>query len=234
MTLRKINVKTIRQIVYDQLKKSITTAELFPGQKINIRQLAEKLGVSPMPVREALWQLESERVILIESNKSITVNKLTHEELDQIRWIRLTLETMAAQRACELRLDSDILALKNLVSSMKESFGRIKEYLRINKEMHFGIYRLAESPILMGIIDNLWARIAPYFNIQYLGPEFIKNIAMPCHEKMVKALADRDKTVIAEALYEDITNAAQRIHKLLDPEEVYTSPLDSEAKNGGN
>ena len=231
MPLTKIAAKTIRQHVYDQLKESITTAELMPGQKISIRKLANEFGVSPMPVREALWQLERERIILIESNKSISVNKLTHGELDQIRSIRLTLETMAAQTACDERPDSAILKLEDLVASMKDSVGQINVYLKINKKIHFGIYELANSPILIGIIDNLWARVAPYFNIQFLDANFIKEIAMPCHERMVEALVNRNKQEIAEALYEDITNAALRIHKLLDSNEEFVIPSEADSGN---
>jgi DNA-binding GntR family transcriptional regulator len=58
-----IESKTLRQKVYELLKEKILTAEILPGQKISLRNLAVMLGVSLMPVREALWQLESEKVV---------------------------------------------------------------------------------------------------------------------------------------------------------------------------
>ena len=71
MTLARIEKKTLRQTVYDQLRESIIAAELLPGEPITLRQLAEKFEVSQMPIREALWQLEAEGVVVINQNKSI-------------------------------------------------------------------------------------------------------------------------------------------------------------------
>ena len=99
MGIEKISVKTMRQEVYDQLRDKIISAEILPGESISLRELAAKFGVSLMPVREALWQLESERIIVIESNKRIHVNTLTAKEMDEALRLRVLLESMAAERA---------------------------------------------------------------------------------------------------------------------------------------
>ncbi|MBW2283524.1 MAG: GntR family transcriptional regulator, partial [Deltaproteobacteria bacterium] len=67
MGFAKIQKKTLRQQVYEQLKERMITAEILPGEQITLRNLAERLGVSLMPVREALWQLESEGAVVIEA-----------------------------------------------------------------------------------------------------------------------------------------------------------------------
>ncbi len=77
MKLNKVDGKTLRQKVYDQLRHGIITGKILPGESIKLRDVADQFGVSLMPVREALWQLESEKVIVIESNRSIHVNELT-------------------------------------------------------------------------------------------------------------------------------------------------------------
>jgi DNA-binding GntR family transcriptional regulator len=96
MAFEKIAVKTIRQEVYEQLRDKIISAEILPGESISLRDLAGKFGVSLMPVREALWQLESERIIVIESNKRIHVNSLTAKEMEEALRLRVMLETLAA------------------------------------------------------------------------------------------------------------------------------------------
>ena len=103
MVIERISVKTLRQEVYDQLRDKIISAEILPGEAVSLRGLAEKFGVSLMPVREALWQLESERIIVIESNKRIRVNSLTAKEMEEALRLRLLLESTAAERACDLR-----------------------------------------------------------------------------------------------------------------------------------
>ena len=97
MAIEKIENKTLRQRVYEVLKEKMITAEILPGERISLRSLAKKLGVSLSPVREALLQLESERIVVIESNKSIHVNNLTPDEMEEVLKIRIMLETLAAE-----------------------------------------------------------------------------------------------------------------------------------------
>ena len=117
--IEKISVKTLRQEVYDQLRDKIISAEILPGESISLRDLAAKFGVSLMPVREALWQLESEKIIVIESNKRIHVNTLTAKEMEEALRLRVLLESMAAERACDLRPDEEIPKLKQLLRAWK-------------------------------------------------------------------------------------------------------------------
>jgi DNA-binding GntR family transcriptional regulator len=215
LALDKIEKKTLRQTVYDQLKESIITAELLPGEPISLRGLAAKLGVSQMPVREALWQLEAEKVVVIDSNRSIRVNKLTPDELEEILQIRLALETMAAEKACDRRPDPALPRLQALVAEMWASMEQHNVFSQKNRELHFGIYELAESPILLGLIDGLWARVGPYFNIRVLGSEYLRNLTMPCHQELVAALEARDKVKMRRALEQDLGSTAERILPLL-------------------
>jgi DNA-binding GntR family transcriptional regulator len=216
LPLKRINNKTLRQTVYENIRKSIIAAELLPGEVISLRSMAASLGVSQMPVREALLQLEREKVVVIESNKSMRVNKLKPNELDEILWIRLTLEKMAAEKACDLRPDSCLPRMEALIADMWDSTDKPKDYFRKNVKLHFSIYQLARSPNLLQIIDGLWARIGPYLNIQMLGRAHIQKVAMSCHESMVQALAERDKAKMCKAIEEDLGRTADRIRPLLD------------------
>jgi len=216
LPLRKVTKKTIRQTIYERIRKSIITAELLPGQLVSLRPLATNFGVSQMPVREALLQLERENVVVIENNKSIRVNKLIPKELDEILWIRLALEKMAAEKACDLRPDSCLPRLKALISEMWDCVEKPKEYFNKNAQLHFGIYKLAKSPNLLQIIDGLWARVGPYLNIETLGLSHIREVGMTCHERMYQALAERDKGEMRNSLEDDLRRAADRIRPLLN------------------
>src|SRR5512137_528082 len=149
MVIEKISVKTLRQEVYDQLRDKIISAEILPGEAVSLRGLAEKFGVSLMPVREALWQLESERIIVIESNKRIRVNTLTAKEMEEALRLRLLLESTAAERSCDLRPDDAVPRVKALLESMETSLDRPKIYMRRNTQFHFSIYSYADSPLLL-------------------------------------------------------------------------------------
>lgn len=214
MKLEKIRTKTLRQMVYDQLREKIISADILPGEQISLRDLAVRFGVSLMPVREALWQLESENVIVIESNKSMRVNNLTPEQMEEVLRIRLTLETTAVERACDLRPQSALSKLDRLMSDMDRCIGNPKKYLEKNRQFHFTLYSLAESPILLDIIDGLWARIGPYLYIQTHRQEDLSK-AMKYHRAIFEALVERNKKKIVEALWGDLEDAAEVIRPFL-------------------
>jgi DNA-binding GntR family transcriptional regulator len=211
MGIEKISVKTLRQEVYDQLRDKIISAEILPGESISLRELAAKFGVSLMPVREALWQLESEKIIVIESNKRIHVNTLTVKEMEEALRLRVLLESMAAERACDLRPDEEIPKLKRLLESMEASTERPRIYMRKNNQFHFSIYSLSDSPLLLEIIGRLRARVGPY--VYNFAISKTNNLAytMKCHWKIFEAFRDRDKEKIKAAVREDLESTARII-----------------------
>ncbi len=210
MSIEKISVKTMRQEVYEQLRDKIISAEILPGESISLRDLAAKFGVSLMPVREALWQLESEKIIVIESNKRINVNTLTAKEMEEALRLRVLLESMAAERACDLRPESEIPRLKQLLEGMQASVERPKIYMRKNTQFHFSIYSHSDSPLLLEIIERLWARVGPYVYTYGVSTQNL-SFAMKCHWEIFEAFRERDKLRIKEALRQDLETTARII-----------------------
>jgi DNA-binding GntR family transcriptional regulator len=209
MKLERILTKTLRAQIYDQLKQKIISAEILPGELMTLHGLANQFGVSLMPVREALWQLESEQVIVIESNRSIRVNKLTPREMEEILRIRLVLESMAAEASCKLRPDSAIVKIKRFLDAMESNIANPKKYMIANSQFHLGIYGYAESPIMLKVIDWIWARIGPYFVIS--SKEENNHLAMRWHRGMFEALVKKDKRGMKECLRGDLEGAARLI-----------------------
>ncbi|MBL7178102.1 MAG: GntR family transcriptional regulator [Desulfobacteraceae bacterium] len=215
MKLNKVDGKTLRQKVYDQLRHGIITGKILPGESIKLRDVADQFGVSLMPVREALWQLESEKVIVIESNRSIHVNELTAREMQEAIEIRLMLETLAAQRACERRPDSALLKVKRLLQDMQASLDKPKRYMMKNNQFHFAIYSYSDSAILLQMIDWLWARVGPYVFIHATKVEDLSP-TMKCHEDMFEAFAKKDKEMMTDALQRDLKSYARFIIEYLE------------------
>lgn len=213
---------TLRELVYDQLKRKIISAEILPGQVVTLQGLADQLGVSLMPIREALWQLQSERVIVIESNKRIHVNTLTPQEMEEILRIRLVLESMAAEAACELRADSAISKVKRFLDAMEANIADPKKHMIANSQFHLGIYAHAKSPILLRIIEWIWSRIGPYLVIS--SNEKGNRDALRWHRGMFEAFAEKNKKRMRECLREDLEGAARVIiPRLKASEETRTS-----------
>lgn len=215
MVLEKIETKTLRQKVYDILKEKMITAEILPGEQISLRALAEQLGVSLMPVREALLQLQSEGVVVIESNKSIHVNNLTPAEMNEILRIRITLETMAAERACDRRPEKTLPILEKFLLNMRSSMDAPKTYLKNNQRFHFHLYSLSESPILMDIIAGLWTRIGPYIYLHLRDPKELA-LAMTYHKAIYEALEKRDREAMKVAIRKDLETGARSMNRFME------------------
>jgi len=215
MAIEKISVKTLRQKVYDQLRDKIISADILPGETISLRELAEKFGVSLMPVREALWQLESERIIVIESNKRIRVNTLTAKEMEEALRLRLLLESTAAERACDLRPESELPKLRKKLEALQGAAERPKIFMRKNSQFHISIYSFADSPLLLEMIERLMARVGPYVYTYAVARQDSSRI-LKYHVNMFQGLAERNKKMITEALREDLKAAAHIILPALE------------------
>jgi DNA-binding GntR family transcriptional regulator len=226
MTFDKVSTKTMRQQVYDQLRKRIITANIPPGQVMTIQGLAKEFGVSVMPVREALWQLESEKVIVIQSNKRIFVNALTRKDMEEALNLRLVLEPIAAERSCDRITDNELAHLRQVVETMEIAFDQPDRFFSLNSEFHFCIYSASDSPMLLQIIDTLWARVGPYLNINWDEKGRHSSI-IRFHWLMYEALAEKDKQKLKESLIKDLKHAATTIMPLLQE-----TPLGTETITG--
>jgi DNA-binding GntR family transcriptional regulator len=213
MRIERIAPQTARGQVYDQLKQKIISAEILPGEVMTLKKLADGFGVSATPVREALRQLESERVIIIESNKRIYVNRLAASEVRDILAIRLILESMAAEAACRLRPEAAVAEVKRCLDTMEANLRNPNEYMQANSQFHFGIYAHAGSPVLLQLIESLWARIGPYFVISSSAEQ--NRHAITYHREMWNAFARRDLQKMRKSLRGDLERAAEIIISLL-------------------
>jgi len=204
--LSSVNHLTLEKTVYRQLLKGIISGKLTPGTKITITQLAEQLGVSLMPVRQALRALEAKNLITIQKNRRLTIRKLSANDLNELLQIRLNLECMAAEKAATICTDETILRLERLLEEMRTAKDR-ELYLEKNKEFHHTIYRTANKPILLEIIEDLWSRISPYYFMYLVEGDVTKHT--PYHKGMVKAMREKDPEKVCKWLKLDLEKAAE-------------------------
>ncbi len=207
MTIKKINNITLRQQVYEQLREKILGAELLPGEIVNLRGLAKKFGVSMLPVREAIWQLESEKILVVESNKNIQVNQLSKEEFRDLLNTRLLIEGEAIKKACRLRTEKDILRVKKTHEVMNKHIGvNHRSYIKKNDVFHHAIYSCSGSPLLLELIQRLLARVNPYVFLYSIRNMDLSN-AVNSHREMFEGFSDGDADKAVAALRRDLEHA---------------------------
>ena len=207
-----VDTETLGQRVYNELRNFLMAGGVSPGEKLTLRQLTSSFGTSLMPVREAVQRLVAEGALELLPNRAIRVPLMTKARVSEILRIRLALEGMAVEEAAKVirpETIDQLEALNNAFSEdMKTSENRGRQF-RTNKEFHFTIYRAAEMPVLLGMIEKLWVQVGPFlhFSLGVRHREEGSKYAPECHTRMIEALRQHDGKAGCEALARDLSGA---------------------------
>jgi DNA-binding GntR family transcriptional regulator len=140
-----------------QLRERILGGEYAPGERLGEVDLAEKLGLSRTPVREALRRLAAEGLVDITTNKGARVVEYPPQDLEYIFQIRAHVEGLAARAAAETASTADIDRLDHIATVLKDhaESGNLDEVYRLNAEYHSMINGLAGSPVVSATVGSL-------------------------------------------------------------------------------
>lgn len=208
--------ETLSANVLGQIKELLLTGQLMPGESLSLRSTAVALGVSVMPVREAVHQLVAEHALEVAPNRSVRVPRLSAEQFQEITRIRLNIEGFAVEQAALManaELIDHLHELNQQLSDAMEHPGHKADAVRINKDIHFSIYSAAQMPMLIKIIETLWLRIGPILNydLRVGSDRTDKKIAVSHHHELIESLKKRDPSSARIALRGDIESAFQSI-----------------------
>lgn len=151
------------------LKGALIAGALKPGARLITKEIADKLGTSITPVREALLRLVSAGALHATPAQAFLVPEITLDRYNEINAIRKQLETMAVAAACENMTDSKMLELRDLAEKFHLAMrnGEAQRALHANRAFRFRLYEYAQMPTLTAMIEQLWVRIGPCFNYLY-------------------------------------------------------------------
>jgi DNA-binding GntR family transcriptional regulator len=182
--------RTSKERVTDSLREAILNGYFVDGEPIEISKIADKLGVSRMPVKVALQQLESEGLVDIQPHKKRVAVRLSPEEVRQIGMIRCELEALAIRIAATRITQSDIEKLEQLVQKMETS-SSVNEFIGLNTEFHSMIGQLSGNDHLNTIIIQLCNNLERYLRIYMNDFSYPKTMSEE-HRLIVKALTERN------------------------------------------
>lgn len=207
--------KTLRQKVYENLRASIISGEILPGQNLTLRRLSSQYAVSIVPVREALFQLAAEGVIVQRNNRDYRVGTLTPGEFDEVYRMRELLELDVARESIGKQPPEAEGRLVPIVECMQASVKSAPDYVRCNQVFHFTLYSFADLPMTMRIIESLWTRIGPYLSIH---SEMIadRGPTVAHHVSILDAYLARDEDTFLERLREDLRHAREMLTPLVE------------------
>lgn len=210
-TFEPVAPQSMSDSIYLQLRERLMRGLLKPHQRLRIRELAEALGTSETPVREAVFQLVRDRALDLKPRHYIRVRRLSVAEYLEIRDIRLKLEPLAAERAL-LRMNDATLATLSAAHARLVRAEADRDYdtaIRANFDFHFGLYRQSDMPVLIEMLESLWIQVGPMLNFLYPygHPTYAGKHQ---HAMVLEALRRRDVDALCEAIREDLIEGGQK------------------------
>lgn len=159
-----IEHQTLNELAYARLKRALLSGRIEPGATLTLRQLAEQLGTSVMPVREAVTRLSAENAVIVQPKRGIRVPQLSADEAEEVWRLRLKLEGEACARAARFATAGELREIAERCEEVRRAgeAGDLYAVLESNSDFQFAIYQAARSAILLQMIEILRLRSVPY------------------------------------------------------------------------
>lgn len=192
------------------LRDALMRGQLKPGQQMRLRPTSARFGISPTPMREALLRLVFERALVLDARGTVTVPHLTYDQLVEIRSIRVDLEGRTAAAAALAATKSGLAKLEAIQAEMRECLetGTYDRAIDINTEFHLSLCRMGNLPITYDLVKGLWVRCGPILSHLYDTGMPANWVPHP-HDRIIKALHDKDPEEARQAIQVDIEQGGQ-------------------------
>jgi DNA-binding GntR family transcriptional regulator len=211
-SLPTVRQETVQDQVYQTLRTAIIAGRFKPGQRMTIRSLAQELGTSAMPVRDAVGRLSTERALEVLRNRAIVVPLMTVDKLRELTTIRIEVEGLAAEHAAAHITRQELRQLRKISDAFLAAGrdGDLARYMAHNQEFHFSIYRAAQMPLLTRIIESLWLQFGPTLHA-LLTRYALTEYDTSHHDAALAALAAGDGPAARAAIAGDLRDAADEM-----------------------
>lgn len=209
--------RTMQEIVYDTVREGILSGRYQPGARLIAEELAQEMGVSRMPVREALQRLEATGLVSIYPHRGAVVNELSRTEIVEVYHIRAVLEGLASRMACPNLGQDHFTRLHTFLDEMTEHAARqdMKQMLRCNQAFHEIIWEAANAPRLKDMIRTLYDTSQRYRNVSLTLPgRFVELVEE--HRQIVEALERGDALAAERATNEHHENTALHLLHMVE------------------
>ena len=197
----------LRDVVFNTLRQAILKGELAPGERLMEIQLAEKLGVSRTPIREAIRKLELEGLVLMIPRKGAEVAKISEKSLRDVLEVRRSLEELAIELACHRMSEDDMRELEVVQGRFREAIakGEAMAIAETDEHYHDVIYQGTGNDKLVQMLNNLREQMYRY-RLEYIKDEDKRQVLLVEHEHILTALKSRNIAEAKDAAREHIDN----------------------------
>jgi DNA-binding GntR family transcriptional regulator len=212
--MEKIKLIPAREQIATEIKHAIISGQLQPGEELVQMKIAEMLGVSRMPIREAFHILEKDGYIILENSRKAIVSDFTIDNIIEHYELRALLEGNVAFRAAQTR--PDVTQLQEIVDLIDKNLGK-PDFVHYNEMFHKEIWHLSQSPKHTEIITNLWNRIPHQLVVVTAEGQRASNME---HKKILLALKEADAPAadhhMRQHILRSMSDYTSRLKKELD------------------
>lgn len=204
--------KPLREIVCDTLRQAIVDGIFKPGERLMEIQLAEEMGVSRTPVREAIRKLELEGFVAMIPRRGTYVADISIKDINDVYEIRIALDVLAVGLTAERISDEDLVKLRALLINVEKQIesGDIDKIVEADSQFHDALYQSSHNQRLVGIISNLRDQFTRLRTRSMNYPGRLDN-TLKEHKDLVDAIASRDVIRAQELARLHLENAEQTL-----------------------
>ncbi len=214
------NYLPLRDVVFLTLRQAILRGDLMPGERLMEIQLANMLGVSRTPVREAIRKLELEGLVLMVPRKGAEVAEITEKDLRDVLEVREALEVLAVQLACKKITAEQITLLREKERAYEEAIqgGDLTQIAETDVQFHDVIYGATNNDKLVVLLNNMREQMYRY-RIEYLkNPDVRQSIAQE-HTALVETMRSGNSEDAEKIMVGHITNQVLGVRKIIEIKE---------------
>ena len=206
---------TLTEDVTEQLRNAIFRGHFTPGQRLSEEQLAQTLGVSRGPIREALVRLEREGLISSQANRRMVVARLSQRDLEEVYSLRLALERLAVQYAVHYAQAEDFAALEANILSLQAAVARgitEQEAAALDVGFHDLLYRSSQHRHVLDAWLNIRSQVYLFLLSRNLAnPDFRERVIVRGHRDILDALSQRDEDRALRSIEDHLRSAYRTI-----------------------
>ncbi len=207
--VRPIVKENLSERAYLDLRGALMRGQLRPGERLRLRPMSARFGISATPMREALLRLVSEKALTLDQRGTVVVPSLTLTQLLEIRSIRMDLEGRAAGQAALMASEEEIEGLQ-VIQDQIALCHRDRDFVRaidLNTEFHLLLCNLGQLPIVYDIVESLWVRCGPI--ISHLYDTGLPDWDPHPHVLVIDALRRRNPQEASAAIARDIEHGGK-------------------------
>ncbi len=204
----------LRDVVFHTLRRAILKGDLKPGERLMEVQLANRLGVSRTPIREAIRKLELEGLVTMVPRKGAEVSEITEKSMRDVLEVRRVLEELAVKIACDKMTEEELERLGLVSKKFRDIMycDDLQLIAETDVEFHEIIYEATGNARLIQILSNLREQMYRY-RVEYLKDYNSHGILADEHDAILMALKDRDQKRVCKVAVEHIDRQESSIIK---------------------